>query len=65
MHKSNESLFLTCWNFSIAFRLQSLGLGFRPISDNADERSLIWYSASNATEVQRWTRLLDNFLERE
>lgn len=39
------------------------GLGFRPISENADERSLIWYTASNATEVRKWTQLLDQFLE--
>ncbi|XP_032668439.1 sodium/potassium-transporting ATPase subunit beta-2-like [Odontomachus brunneus] len=39
------------------------GLGFRPIAENADERSLIWYKASNATEVQKWTQLLDTFLE--
>ncbi|XP_015608284.1 sodium/potassium-transporting ATPase subunit beta-2 [Cephus cinctus] len=40
------------------------GLGFRPISDNTDERSLIWYSASNATQVRSWTARLDKFLER-
>ncbi|KAL2719454.1 sodium/potassium-transporting ATPase subunit beta-2-like [Vespula squamosa] len=39
------------------------GLGFRPISDNPDERSLIWYTASNATEVEKWTKILDKFLE--
>ncbi|KAI4483547.1 hypothetical protein M0804_007807 [Polistes exclamans] len=38
------------------------GLGFRPISENPDERSLIWYTASNATEVERWTKILDTFL---
>lgn len=38
------------------------GLGFRPISDNPDERSLIWYSASNTTEVEIWTHRLDTFL---
>ncbi|XP_015189132.1 PREDICTED: sodium/potassium-transporting ATPase subunit beta-2-like [Polistes dominula] len=38
------------------------GLGFRPMSENPDERSLIWYTASNATEVKKWTKLLDKFL---
>ena len=40
-----------------------LGLGFRPISENADERSLVWYSASNSTQVAKWTNRLDIFLE--
>lgn len=39
------------------------GMGFRPISDNADERSLIWYSASNETEVEKWIQILDKFLK--
>ncbi|XP_012280194.1 sodium/potassium-transporting ATPase subunit beta-2 [Orussus abietinus] len=38
------------------------GLGFRPVSDNEKEGALIWYSASNATQVQRWTGFLDTFL---
>ncbi|XP_076656465.1 sodium/potassium-transporting ATPase subunit beta-2 [Halictus rubicundus] len=41
----------------------SPGLGFRPISDNPDERSLIWYSSSDPASVQKWTGLLDQFLE--
>lgn len=40
------------------------GLGFRPIAENADERSLVWYSASNPAQVQKWTGLLDKFLEK-
>ncbi|XP_066597906.1 sodium/potassium-transporting ATPase subunit beta-2-like [Prorops nasuta] len=39
------------------------GLGFRPISENTAERSLIWYSASNATQVEIWANRLDKFLE--
>ncbi|XP_043784138.1 uncharacterized protein LOC122710371 isoform X2 [Apis laboriosa] len=39
------------------------GLGFRPMSNNADERSLIWYSSSDPSSVQKWTGLLDTFLE--
>ncbi|XP_076674412.1 sodium/potassium-transporting ATPase subunit beta-2-like [Andrena cerasifolii] len=39
------------------------GLGFRPISNNTDERSLIWYSSSDPASVQKWTGLLDKFLE--
>ncbi|XP_033309686.1 sodium/potassium-transporting ATPase subunit beta-2-like isoform X1 [Bombus bifarius] len=38
-------------------------LGFRPISENTDERSLIWYSSSDPNSVQKWTGLLDKFLE--
>ncbi|XP_076228482.1 sodium/potassium-transporting ATPase subunit beta-2-like isoform X2 [Nomia melanderi] len=39
------------------------GLGFRPISNNTHERSLIWYSSSDPASVQKWTGLLDKFLE--
>lgn len=39
------------------------GLGFRPISENTDEKSLISYSSSNPNSVQKWTGLLDKFLE--
>ncbi|RLU18376.1 hypothetical protein DMN91_008733 [Ooceraea biroi] len=51
------------WTLSSSLIGTNPGLGFRPISDNPDERSLIWYSASNETEVQKWTNLLDTFLE--
>ncbi|XP_015434998.1 PREDICTED: sodium/potassium-transporting ATPase subunit beta-2-like [Dufourea novaeangliae] len=39
------------------------GLGFRPISNNTEEKSLIWYSSSDPASVQKWTGLLDEFLE--
>ncbi|XP_058808797.1 sodium/potassium-transporting ATPase subunit beta-2-like [Phymastichus coffea] len=38
------------------------GLGFRPISNDTSERSLIWYDAKNATQINKWTALLDDFL---
>ncbi|KYQ53878.1 Sodium/potassium-transporting ATPase subunit beta-2 [Trachymyrmex zeteki] len=51
------------WTLSSSIIGTNPGLGFRPISDNPDERSLIWYSASNATDIQKWTQRLDQFLE--
>ncbi|XP_053987707.1 sodium/potassium-transporting ATPase subunit beta-2-like isoform X2 [Hylaeus volcanicus] len=39
------------------------GMGFRPISDNPLEKSLIWYSSSDPASVQKWTSLLDIFLK--
>ncbi|XP_017795244.1 PREDICTED: sodium/potassium-transporting ATPase subunit beta-2-like isoform X1 [Habropoda laboriosa] len=39
------------------------GLGFRPISEIPEEKSLIWYSSSDPSSVQKWTGLLDKFLE--
>ncbi|XP_076626228.1 sodium/potassium-transporting ATPase subunit beta-2-like [Colletes latitarsis] len=39
------------------------GLGYRPISDNTEEKALIWYSSSDPASVQKWTKLLDKFLE--
>lgn len=41
------------------------GLGFRPLPDDPDEGSLIWYEAKNQTQVKIWTDRLDTFLERK
>lgn len=41
------------------------GLGFRPLSKNTDEGSLIWFNTTNATTVEKWVKLLDEFLERK
>lgn len=38
------------------------GLGFRPISDDVDQGSLIWYDATNQTQVNYWTGILDDFM---
>lgn len=39
------------------------GMGYRPYSDNVDEKgALIWYVASNQTNIKMWTSSLDNFL---
>uniref|UniRef100_A0A336JWG7 CSON011439 protein n=1 Tax=Culicoides sonorensis TaxID=179676 RepID=A0A336JWG7_CULSO len=39
------------------------GLGFRPLPDDPDEGSLIFYEAKNQTQVKVWTDRLDKFLE--
>jgi sodium/potassium-transporting ATPase subunit beta len=39
------------------------GLGFRPIADDVDQGSLIWYDATNQTQIGYWTTIIDNFLE--
>lgn len=41
------------------------GLGFRPISKNTDEGSLIWYNKTNQTTIKKWLTLINEFLERE
>lgn len=38
------------------------GLGFRPMSPNVEDGSLIYYAADNATNVEAWTTELDKFL---
>lgn len=35
------------------------------MADEVEEGSLIWYKASNVSEVELWTRRLDIFLERK
>lgn len=39
-----------------------VGLGFRPMSPNVEDGSLIYYEAGNSTNVQAWTNELDKFL---
>lgn len=39
------------------------GMGFRPISDDVDQGSLIWYDSTNQSQILYWTRSLDIFLE--
>lgn len=40
------------------------GLGLRPLSENTDRGSLIWYDAKDKSQVDYWTGLLSEFLQR-
>jgi sodium/potassium-transporting ATPase subunit beta len=39
------------------------GLGFRPLPDDVQQGSLIWYDASNQTQITYWTKILDRFMK--
>ncbi|XP_044260655.1 sodium/potassium-transporting ATPase subunit beta-1-like [Tribolium madens] len=39
------------------------GLGFRPISNNTLEGSLIWYNLRQPETTQKWVQLVDEFLQ--
>lgn len=39
------------------------GLGFRPLPDDVERGSLIWYDVSNQTQVSYWTNILDRFMQ--
>lgn len=41
------------------------GLGFRPIPRMPESRSLIWYNATNATQIDDWVSNIDGFLDRK
>lgn len=41
------------------------GVGFRPISNDTEQGSLIWYTANQPGSVRPWTTLLDEFLLRK
>lgn len=41
------------------------GLGYRPISENLTQGSLIWFDSKNETQVTEYTKLIDKFLERK
>ncbi|KAJ8955639.1 hypothetical protein NQ318_001470 [Aromia moschata] len=39
------------------------GLGFRPMPADTAEGSLIWYNIANDTSIEKWVKLIDDFLE--
>jgi hypothetical protein len=39
------------------------GLGFRPIAEDVDQGSLIWYESTNKRHVNYWVNRVDKFLE--
>lgn len=41
------------------------GLGFRPMAEEVEQGSLIWYDVSNQTQIKSWSKILDGFLARE
>ncbi|XP_055682368.1 sodium/potassium-transporting ATPase subunit beta-2-like [Lutzomyia longipalpis] len=38
------------------------GVGFRPISEDTAQGSLIWFKASDPDSIRPWTKLLDDYL---
>lgn len=41
------------------------GLGFRPMSNETKDGSLIWYNVTNQTNINMWVKWTDKFLERK
>lgn len=39
------------------------GMGFRPISNNTEEGSLIWYNMKNSTTMDKWIKLMNKFID--
>lgn len=53
------------WKLKSSLIGVSPGVGFRPLSINLEEGTLIWYNKSNQTSIKKWTSLIDTFLERK
>ncbi|XP_967342.1 sodium/potassium-transporting ATPase subunit beta-1 [Tribolium castaneum] len=51
------------WKLEESLIGTSPGLGFRPISNNTQEGSLIWYNLKDVQTTQKWVRLVDQFLQ--
>lgn len=51
------------WRLDASLIGTNPGLGFRPIADNVDQGSLIWYDSSNKAQIRYWVNLVDKFLE--
>lgn len=39
------------------------GLGFRPVADNVDQGSLIWFDSTDRKQIKYWVNRVDEFLE--
>lgn len=53
------------WKLDASLIGTNPGLGFRPIADNVDQGSLIWYDSKNPAQIRYWIKLIDEFLECE
>lgn len=51
------------WRLDASLIGTNPGLGFRPIAENGDQGSLIWYDSSNKAQIRYWTKLIDKFLD--
>ena len=51
------------WRLDASLIGTNPGLGFRPIAENGDQGSLIWYDSSNKAQIRFWTKLIDKFLD--
>ena len=63
-----KGLLATCptnmpkWQLGESLIGASPGVGFRPLPEDVDHGSLIWYDASNQTQITHWKELLDDYL---
>lgn len=51
------------WTLDQSLIGSSPGLGFRPISENPHELSLIFYKSTNQTQREIWINRLDDYLK--
>lgn len=45
--------------------VQCAGMGFRPMPEDVEKGSLIWYKASNASNVDTWVQSINKFIARK
>lgn len=53
------------WQLDSSLIGNNPGLGLRPLPDNLNRGALIWYDAKEKTQVEYWTNLLSEFLQRK
>jgi sodium/potassium-transporting ATPase subunit beta len=51
------------WRLDASLIGTNPGLGFRPIAENVDQGSLIWYDSTNKAQIRYWVKLIDKFLD--
>lgn len=53
------------WKLDASLIGTNPGLGFRPIADNVDQGSLIWFESTDKKQIKYWVKRVDDFLASE
>lgn len=53
------------WQLGSSLIGSNPGVGLRPLPDDLNRGSLIWYAVKNQTQVDYWTGRLNEFLQRK
>lgn len=50
------------WKLDASLIGTNPGLGFRPVAENVDQGSLIWFDSTDKKQIKYWVKQIDDFL---